>query len=440
MQDYAAIALNVLPPGQNGSLVFNRNTRDQAQLYECLTPLFDRVQAEDLRQCFKDASLGMNGKPARVQRPRKGVVIERDRWGVPHITGKTAADVAFGAGWVTVEDRGLLLDLIRGPARAAALDIPGISPVELALSGKQFVPSAQGEAELSRQLGLVRKAGARGKRLLTVVQAYVAGLNASLKKRGLLFNPYTTRDVVAVAALLTARFGANGGSEIRRAMFLDALQKKLGKATGRAVFDDLRAADDGEAPTIGPGRFAYQLPPAAAPGSVVIDDGSFQPLPIPGGTVVAGEPRSVERAARRREAIEDRPPDPRRRAAGGLLLPAVLHGGRPPWGRVRRSWRAASRTAVRRHRPRPRLRLDSDVVAGRQHRRLRREPVRRRPPLSPSGQLPRDDEPRRGHPAIDRHARPAAEPAADGAWRRAWLRDGRRDARRAVAEALHEGP
>ncbi len=59
-QDYAAIALNVLPPGQNGSLVFNRNTRDQAQLYECLTPLFDRVQAEDLRRCFKDASLGID--------------------------------------------------------------------------------------------------------------------------------------------------------------------------------------------------------------------------------------------------------------------------------------------------------------------------------------------------------------------------------------------
>ena len=284
-QDYAALALNVLPPGQNGSLVFNRNTNDQAQLYECLTPLFDRVRAEDLRRCFKDASLGMKGKPVRVQRPRAGVVIERDRWGVPHVTGKTAADVAFGAGWVTAEDRGLLLDLIRGPARAAALDIPGISPVELALSGKQLVPSAQGEAELSRQLGLVRKAGVRGKRLLTVVQAYVAGLNAALEKRGLLFNPYTTRDVVAVAALLTARFGANGGSEIRRAMFLDALQKKLGKATGRAVFDDLRAANDGEAPTIGPGRFAYQLPPATAPGSVVIDDGSFQPAPISGGTV-----------------------------------------------------------------------------------------------------------------------------------------------------------
>ena len=282
-QDYAALALNVLPPGPE------REPRLQPEHERPGAAL--RVPDAALRpRAGRGRPALLQGRIARARRQAgaraaaaQGLVIERDRWGVPHITGKTAADVAFGAGWVTVEDRGLLLELIRGPARAAALDIPGISPVELALSGKQFVPSTQGEAELSRQLGLVREAGARGKRLLTVVQAYVAGLNASLKKRGLLFNPYTTRDVVAVAALLTARFGANGGSEIRRAMFLDALQKKLGRATGRAVFDDLRAADDGETPTIGPGRFAYQLPPAAAPGSVVIDDGSFQPAPLSGG-------------------------------------------------------------------------------------------------------------------------------------------------------------
>ena len=98
-----------------------------------------------------------------MQRPRPGVVIERDRWGVPHVTGKTAADVAFGAGWATVEDRGLLLELIRGPARAAALDIPGISPVELALSGKTLVPSTQGEALLAQQVELLRRSGPKGK-------------------------------------------------------------------------------------------------------------------------------------------------------------------------------------------------------------------------------------------------------------------------------------
>ena len=277
-QDYADVAFSVLPPGQNGSLVFNRNTRDQARLYDCLTRLFDRVAAKDLQRCFKQASLGLVGKAARVQRPRAGVVIERDRWGVPHVTGKTAADVAFGAGWVTAEDRGLLLELIRGPARAAALDIPGISPVELALSGKAFIPSAQGEALLGRQVDLLRKSGPRGRRLLAAMQGYVAGLNAAFKKQGTLVTPYTARDVVAVGALLAARFGANGGSETQRSMFLDALRKEMGVFKAREVFDDLRASNDVESAVISPGRFRFHLPPATAPGGVVLDDGSFSPL------------------------------------------------------------------------------------------------------------------------------------------------------------------
>jgi acyl-homoserine lactone acylase PvdQ len=293
-KDYAAVALNVLPPGENGSLSFNKHTNDQAQLYECLTPLFDRVKAADLKRCFKDASLGIKGKPVRVERPLAGVIIERDRWDVPHITGKTAADVAFGAGWATAEDRGLLLELIRGPARAAALDIPGISPVELALSGKSFVTSAQGEALLATQVQLLGKAGPKGRKLLAGIQAYVSGLNAAFAEQGIPITPYTTNDVVAVGALLAARFGANGGSEIRRAMFLDALQKTLGTAKGRAVFDDLRASDDTEAPVISPGRFPYAQVPASAPGSVVLDDGSFEPLSpaLPGARLGRERPAS----------------------------------------------------------------------------------------------------------------------------------------------------
>lgn len=277
-KDYAAVAFNVLPPGQNGSLAFNRNTRDQVGLYECLTPLFDKVQAQDVRQCFKAASLGIEGKPVKTERPRPGVLVERDRWGVPHVTGTTAADVAYGAGWVTAEDRGLLLELLRGPGRAAALDIPGLSPIELALSGKQFVPSAEGEAFLAQQAAALQKSGPLGSDLYTVAEAYVAGLNAAFKRAGTLVTPYTTNDVIAMGALLTARVGGNGGSEARRAMFLDALQDRLGKEKARAVFDDLRASDDPEAPVISPGRFPYELPTATAPGSVVLEDGSYTPI------------------------------------------------------------------------------------------------------------------------------------------------------------------
>ena len=255
------MAFSVLPPGQNGSLVFNRNTRDQARLYDCLTPLFDRVAAKDLERCFKRASLGLVGKAARVQRPRAGVVIERDRWGVPHVTGKTAADVAFGAGWVTAEDRGLLLELIRGPARAAALDIPGISPVELALSGKALVPSAQGEALLGQQVDLLRKSGPRGRRLLAAMQGYVAGLNAAFKKQGTLITPYTANDVgrrrrTARGALRRQRRLRDAAGDVPR-----RLAEELGDTKGRRSSTTCAPQTMSEHRVIAPGRFPFHLPP-----------------------------------------------------------------------------------------------------------------------------------------------------------------------------------
>lgn len=273
--DYAAVALTVLPPGQNGSLSFDRHTNDQVALYDCLTPLFDRVTARDLRRCFKPATLGLDGKPERVERPRRGVVIERDAWGVPHVEGKTQEDVAFGAGWATAEDRGVLLELIRGPARAAALDLPGLDPLSLALSGRSFVPSPEAEARLAEQVARLRTAGAIGRSVLRISQAYVDGINAFYTARGLPVAPYTVNDVIAAAALIAARFGSNGGSEVARSMFLDALQRALGAERGRAVFRDLSEANDPEAPVSVPGRFP-QLPSPGRVGGVVLDDGSFQ--------------------------------------------------------------------------------------------------------------------------------------------------------------------
>src|SRR3989304_540138 len=54
----------------------------------------------------------------------------------------------------------------------------------------------------------------------------------------------------------------------------------LGASKGRDVFDDLRTANDPEAPVSLPGSFEQQLPPTGAtPGSVVLDDGSFATAP-----------------------------------------------------------------------------------------------------------------------------------------------------------------
>ncbi|MDX6479480.1 MAG: hypothetical protein QOG29_2067, partial [Gaiellaceae bacterium] len=248
-----------------------------------LTPLWDTVTNRDLTRLFKPATLGLAGaKPTRVETlPRPGVRILRDRFDVPHVRGSTQADVMYGAGWATAEDRGLLLSLIRGPSRVAALDIPGIDPIGLALSGRSFVPSAQTEAYLAKQVDDLRASGPQGRRLVALVNAYVAGINGYYRKAGTPVAPFTANDVVAAAALIAARFGANGGDEPRRSELLGALQRDFGAAKGRSIWDDLREANDPETPVSVPGRFPYALPPADAPGSVVLEPGSVTAAPVP---------------------------------------------------------------------------------------------------------------------------------------------------------------
>ncbi len=280
-RDYAAAAWTILPPGENGSLTFDRNTTDQAKLYDGLTPLRGNVTTRDLRRFFKPAPLGLGSDTAQKrERPRAGVTIVRDSFGVAHVTGKTEADVAYGAGWVTAADRGLLLQLIRGPARVAALDVPGLDALALALSGKSFVPSAEAEAFLSNQLDALRSQGTIGQRTLALINAYAAGVNGWYRAKGIPSTPFTANDVIASAALIAARVGTNGGQEVANAMLLDALEDRLGEADARRVFADLREANDPETPVSVPGSFPYELPAASAPGSVVVDDGSFNGAPL----------------------------------------------------------------------------------------------------------------------------------------------------------------
>jgi acyl-homoserine lactone acylase PvdQ len=280
-RDYASAAWTILPPGENGSLAFNRNTRDQAALYDGLTPLQRNVTATDLRRFFKSAPLGAAiAKPPRREQPRPGLTIVRDRFGVAHVNGRTEADVAFGAGWVAAADRGILLQLIRGPARIAALDVPGIDPLALALSGRTFEPSPETEAFLANQVDALVAQGPVGRKIHTFAQWYAAGINAWYRARSIPAPFFTVNDVVAAGALIASRFGASGGREVQNAMFLDALRKRLGDAEGRRVFTDLREVDDAEAPVTVPGTFPYQVPAEPASGSVVVDDGSFRGIPL----------------------------------------------------------------------------------------------------------------------------------------------------------------
>src|SRR5438105_4014580 len=277
--DYAAVALNVLPPGEDGGFTIGVHSLDQLKLYDGLTPLGGNVTTRDLTRYFKPEHLGMTGERTvrSEETGRAGLRILRDRWDVPHVFGRTRADAEFGAGWVTAEDRGFLIELLRGPGRISALDVPGLDAFSLVGSGRRVVPSAATESFLADQIQLARKAGPRGLQLVRDVDAYVAGINAYNRAHGVKTATWTSNDVIAIATLIGAVFGKGGGDEVRRSEFLSALEQRLGPAKGLQVWTDLRERLDPETPV----TIARQFPYGARDGTVrpetVVDDGSVAP-------------------------------------------------------------------------------------------------------------------------------------------------------------------
>ncbi len=301
--DVGGTIRNVLPPGQAGGLPTSAQSTNQVPLYDGLTPLRGNVDASDIERYYKSERFGSPYMAGRVEpTPRAGLRIVRDEpYGVPHIFGLTRSDVEWGAGWVTAEDRGLLLQVVRGPARLAALDAPGFDFLSAVTSLQGFEPSAATERFMASQVDrLVDEGGRAGRKVLTDTKDYVAGINAWYDANVPAPSrppAFTVNDVEASAAAIGAVFGNGGGDEVRRSDFLARLQRRLGTRRGLAVWRDLAEADDPEAPTTVSRPFRYDTPaPRSAPGSPVVDAGSISPEGVSAARVRARARRGMSNA------------------------------------------------------------------------------------------------------------------------------------------------
>src|SRR5262249_26119371 len=148
-EDFSGGAHQILAPGEGGFPPPERaknSTFDQGLLYDALTPLQGNVTMENLEKLYLPEKFGAGvgpGEPIAEEPLGLGLVIKRDKNDIPHIYGATRAAVMFGSGWAAAEDRGFLLKQAVGPAFAATLDIPGINPFGLLLTGREFTPSEQ---------------------------------------------------------------------------------------------------------------------------------------------------------------------------------------------------------------------------------------------------------------------------------------------------------
>jgi acyl-homoserine lactone acylase PvdQ len=281
--DYSQVARNIIPSGQQGSVPIPADATAQAQMYNALTPLFDHVSTAALFSDFKSEQFGLGTDgPGTVEPvPFPGVTIVRDRFHVPHVTATTHDGGVWAAGWIAAEDRGLLLQEARENSRVAAIDAPGLSAIGLIENLQDFKPSAQTEAVLSHQTTALQNAGGEGRAVLADIDQYISGINAYLAIHSPSTPRWTRNDVYALNALKDQFFGEGGGQEAQNSEFLGALEHRLGVKKGYSVFNDLRQNLNAGSPTTVDGTFNYNHAPSkpGAPGSVVLDPGSFKATP-----------------------------------------------------------------------------------------------------------------------------------------------------------------
>lgn len=321
--DYGSVR-NILPPGSNGTVTVldvlglggsttatastPTNAADQLELYDQLTTISpSKITGADIDRLFKDASFTPDTVVSTTT-PRDGVTIERDSFGVPFVTGSTFANVEFGAGYASTQDRMFLMDVLRHTGQARLAEFVGNSPSNVAMDQAQLkaAPYTPEEAEAQVQKAADRAGPVGGARLLTAVDSFVEGINAAqddlcpvvvapscpVEYAALQKTPedWTRADVVYVASLVGGIFGKGGGHEVANAAWYQALKKRFGAAKARRMYVDLREKDDPEAPVtstrrtpydggngIHPGRSGVALPDVdgpTAPGSGDLADGS----------------------------------------------------------------------------------------------------------------------------------------------------------------------
>ena len=275
----------VTPPGAD-----TRHATTEIAAYDGLVQAYPKLTDQQLRtRFFKQRLFGPIGDPERTYRPRAGVTVIRDaRWGEPHIFGETDEDMAFGAGYVTAEDRLPLMELLRTLGRAEAFELIGTAPAWLAdaeVARLYGYTEEEFQAQIDR---LPRVYGPAGRDVVRIIDAYVAGVNeyvAQVQKGELplpagfaelgLQSPafWKPTDVVAAVSTVRALFGAGGGSEMRNAALLAELIEDYGPQQGRELYDDFRNRQNLDGPVHTTHRFPYMERDAATldPASTVFD-------------------------------------------------------------------------------------------------------------------------------------------------------------------------
>jgi acyl-homoserine lactone acylase PvdQ len=364
---------DVLPPGANGldtlpqGLAFEAtkalppNSDSQEAMYSNLTTAAPNIQADQIGDFYKSSIFGVpSGDVMRTEEPELGVTIEWDEYDVPHIYGDTRAELMFGIGWASAEERLFIMDVLRHYGNADLASFAGganVSTDEQVWASEPYTA-----ADREAQVNYIHYDLPGGAQVYDDAQDYVDGINAYVAAMqnplntismepseytllGITPQPWSVSDLVSIATLVGGIFGVGGGQQLQNAVLYEQLERKFGPEhqnvpgspqlvaakrktlrkdlSGFATFMSFDDPADPTAPTTIKGkRFAYQtlpMPSRAVLKTIALPDpGSVQYVnPVVGGEL----PKKVDASESLGTQI------------GGEINKDLKHGGLFEFGR-----------------------------------------------------------------------------------------------------------
>lgn len=196
------------------------------------------------------------GRPTVLRVDADTVTILRDGYGVPHVFASTERGLFYGNGYAVAQDRMWQLERYRRDALGTLAEIEGKPALA---HDREVRRRGYTAAELAGMFAALEPAHR------ALFQAYADGINAYMEQAaagralpqeyarlGLRPAPWDPLDSVAIAVMMSQRFGSFGGEELRNLRVLRALRRRFGDAGAWRIFNDLFWRNDPKAPaTIG---------------------------------------------------------------------------------------------------------------------------------------------------------------------------------------------
>src|SRR6201995_1020760 len=249
---------NILPPGTSGfddaaqlaqfeaTGARPEHNDDQLSMYSGLTTAAGSITPATIPDYFKDATFGVPaGDVESSESPEAGVTIVRDKqFGVPHIYGDTRAELMFGIGYATAEDRLFFIDALRHSGQGDLASFAGGANVSM--DEEVWADEPYTQQDLVNQVNYMHDRPG-GEQLFQDATNYVNGINAYIAQAKQPLNfltmmpaeyaaigqpqgpaPFTVENLVSIATLVGGIFGNGGGDQLFNAELYQNMLQKFG--------------------------------------------------------------------------------------------------------------------------------------------------------------------------------------------------------------------